>query len=159
MPARTPEALESALPSGTALEASVLRYLASCLGRRHGLAEGAVALASPAQPGKSTLGFDEMAALPDGRYAVLQFQRPRFHADTAYFELPLPRFCVMLRYPPRSAFYMLPIARTGKGTRDDWACLPDSTLVIDAQDLLALFNHAWLAQRAFRSTGNLGGSA
>ena len=148
MPARTPEGQESALPSGTALETSILLHLAGCLEQRYGPAEGAAALASPAQPGKSTLGLDAMAGLPDGRYAALQFKRPRFHVDTAYFELPLPQFCAMLRYPPGSAFYMLPIARTGKDMRDAWAPLLDGTLAIDARDLIAPFNHAWLVHRA-----------
>ena len=148
LPAGTPEGLESTLPSEAALETSILRCLAGCLEQRRGPAEGAVAPASPAQPEEDTLALDAMAGLPDGRYAALQFRRPRFHVDTAYFELPLPQFCAMLRYPPGSAFYMLPVARTDREMQDVQACLLDGTLAVDAQDLIALFNHAWLAHCA-----------
>ena len=171
MPAKTVKDLKSTVPSEIALETNVLRYLANCVERRRGLAEGAVTLTSPTQHEEKTLGFDAMAGLPNGRYAVLQFKRPtlhvdavsfglplhpsrpggcswgRAHVDAVSFELPLHQFCAMLRYPPRSAFYMLPIARTNKEMWDVRTCLLDSTLAIDAQDLFAPFSLACPAPR------------
>ena len=142
LPAKKVKDLESTRPSEIALETNVLRYLANCLERRCGLAEGAVTLTSPTQHEEKTLGFDAMAGLPDGRYAVLQFKRPEFHGDVIYFKLPLHQFCAMLRHPPRSAFYMLPIVFTNKAMWDIRTCLLSSVMAIDAQDLFAPFSLA-----------------
>ena len=148
LPAKKPGDLESTMPSEMALETNVLRYLANCLERRHGLAEGAVTLTSPTQPEENALGFDAMAGLPNGCYAALQFKRPKPQVAAVSFELPLRQFCAMLQYPPRSAFYILPIVCTNKEMWDVRTCLLDSTLAIDAQDLLAPFNQARLAHSA-----------
>ena len=156
MPAKKIEDLESTRPSEIALETNVLRYLANCLERRYGLAEGAVTLTSPTQHEEKTLGFDAMAGLPDGRYTVLQFKRPEFYGDTVHFKLPLHQFRAMLRCPSSSAFYILPIVRTNKEMWDLRTCLLDSTLAIDARGLLAPFDQQFaraMRGKRWASTG------
>ena len=56
--------LKDGLPSEMSLETNILRYLANCLERRHGLAEGAVVPVSPTQAEEHALGFDAAVCLP-----------------------------------------------------------------------------------------------
>lgn len=63
--------LAEQVPSEMSLETNILRYLANCLERRMDLDEGGVTMMSPTQPQEKYVGFDAMAGLPSGRYALL----------------------------------------------------------------------------------------
>ena len=132
MPARTIEDLVSTLPSETALETNVLRYLANCLERRYRLAEGTVTLTSPTQREEKGLGFDAMTSLPNGRYALLQFKRPKFCGSKVYFEIPSYQVSKLMRRELGSSFFVLPVVETNDEMWKAKTDLLNRTLMVDA---------------------------
>ena len=153
-----PRRLEDGPPSEMSLETNILRYLANCLERRHGLAEGAVVPVSPTQHEEHALGFDAMVGLPRGRYAVLQFKRPE-KADHggARFKMDDRQALTLLRYPRGSAFYVLPPVRTNGEMAGLGRCLLHRARIVDAWDVLAA---TLRSQRAARPAAacNYGGN-
>ena len=134
---RTLGELAESTPSEAGLEANILRYLAACIERQRCLPEGGVTITLPTQREERRLGFDAAADLSPGRYAVLQFKRPyEPKGGAASFCIQTDQFSTLLRYPPASAFYVLPAVRTN---RDMWgvrAGLLDRACLIDAWDLV-----------------------
>ena len=134
---RTLAGLAESTPSEAGLEANILRYLAACIERQRCLPEGWVAITLPTQPEEHKLGFDAAAGLSPGRYAVLQFKRPhKPKGGAASFHIETGQFCTLLRYPPGSAFYVLPAVETNRDMWDVRAGLLDRTCLVDAWDLV-----------------------
>ena len=122
-----------------ALETNVLRYLANCLERRRGHAEGTVTLTSPTQPEEKWLGFDAMTGLPNGRYVLLQFKRPEFCGGRMSFRIPSRQVSILMELEAGSSFFVLPVVWTNKEMWDAKTALLDCTFVVDARDLCAPF--------------------
>lgn len=103
-----------------------------------GLDEGGVTMTSPTQPQEKYMGFDAMAGLPSGRYALLQFKRPSVaSADSMRFTIGGDQLYALLRYPPRSAFYVLPPIDSEMDMWEAKASLLGRSRLIDAWDFLA----------------------
>ena len=132
MPAKAPEDLGSTRPSEMALETNVLRYLANCLERRYRLAEGDVTLTSPTQREEKWLGFDAMTRLPNGRYALLQFKRPKFCDSKVYFEIPSYQVSKLMERELGSSFFVLPVVETNDEMWMAKTDLLNRTLMVDA---------------------------
>lgn len=148
---------EDGAPSETSLEVNILRYLANCLERRRGLAEGAVVPVSPTQPMERWLGFDAIVGLPRGRYVALQFKRPEHVHGSARFELGDRQAMTLLRYPRGSAFYVLPPARTNGEMSGLGRCLLHRARLVDAWDVLAPIAASRGAARAASGGGSARG--
>ena len=148
---------EDGAPSEMSLEVNILRYLANCLERRRGLAEGAVVPVSPTQPMERWLGFDAMVGLPRGRYVALQFKRPERVHGSARFELGDRQAMTLLRYPRGSAFYVLPPARTNGEMSGLGRCLLHRARLVDAWDVLAPIAASRGAARAASGGGSARG--
>ncbi len=134
---RTLAGLAESTPSEAGLEANILRYLAACIERQRCLPERWVTITLPTQPEEHKLGFDAAARLSPGRYAVLQFKRPhKPKGRAASFCIETGQFCTLLRYPPGSAFYVLPAVETNRDMWDVRAGLLDRTCLVDAWDLV-----------------------
>ena len=127
-------------PSEMSLETNVLRYLANCIEWRGGLEEGSVAMASPTQNEEAHMGYDSQVGLPDGRYVLLQFKRPRPRRSHVSFKVPSGQVSALLGYPEHSSFFALPAVRTNDEMWRSGAALLDRTLVVDACDLCASFD-------------------
>ena len=135
--APSPAVLAGSLPSEAGLEVNILRYLAACIEERRRLPEGGVAITLPTQREERRLGFDAATDLSPGRYAVLQFKRPcKPKGGAASFKLQTDQFCTLLRYPPASAFYVLPVVKTNRDMWDVRAGLLDRACLVDAWDLV-----------------------
>lgn len=119
------------------LETNILRYLANCLERRMDLDEGGVTMTSPTQPQEKYVGFDAMAGLPSGRYALLQFKRPSVNTDSMRFTIEGDQLYALLRCPPRSAFYVLPPIDSNRDMWEAKASLLGRSRLVDAWDFLA----------------------
>lgn len=132
LPAKKVEDLESTLPSETALETNVLRYLANCLERRCCLPEGAVTLTSPTQREEKWLGFDAMTSLPNGRYVLLQFKRPKFCDSKVSFEIPSYQVSKLMGRELGSSFFVLPVVKTNGEMWKAKTDLLNRTLIVDA---------------------------
>ena len=135
-----PAILAGSLPSEAGLEVNILRYLAACIEERRRLPEGGVTITLPTQHEEHSLGFDAATYLSPGRYAVLQSKRPRRpKGGAASFKLQADQFCTLLRYPPASAFYVLPVVETNRDMWDARAGLLDRACLVDARDLIGPF--------------------
>ena len=152
--------LKDGLPSEMSLETNILRYLANCLERRHGLAEGAVVPVSPTQPEEHALGFDAAVGLPQGRYVVLQFKRPeKAGHGRARFRIGGGQALRLLRYPRGSAFHVLPPVRTNGEMAGLGRCLLRRACMVDAWDMLPPILRSWRpARTAPARSGGKGGS-
>ena len=152
--------LKDGLPSEMSLETNILRYLANCLERRHGLAEGAVVPVSPTQHEEQALGFDAAVGLPQGRYVVLQFKRPeKAGHGRARFRIGGEQALTLLRYPRGSAFYVLPPVRTNGEMAGLGRCLLRRACMVDAWDMLPPILRSWRpARTAPARSGGKGGS-
>ena len=150
-----PYLLEDRPPSEMSLEANILRYLANCLERRHGLAEGAVVPVSPTPHEEHALGFDAAVGLPPGRYAVLQFKRPvRWDGSgRACFKIGDEQALRLLQYPRGSAFYVMPPVRTNGDMGRLGRCLLRRARLVDAWDVLPSILQSWRPARAAVTSG------
>ena len=152
--------LKDGLPSEMSLETNILRYLANCLERRHGLAEGAVVPVSPTQAEEHALGFDASVCLPQGRYVALQFKRPeKAGHGRARFRIGGEQALRLLQYPRGSAFYVLPPVRTNGEMAGLGRCLLRRACMVDAWDMLPPIFRSWRpARTAPARSGGKGGN-
>ena len=152
--------LEDRPPSEMSLETNILHYLANCLERRRGLAEGAVVPVSPTQHEEHTLGFDAAVGLPPGRYVVLQFKRPARWAGrgSACFKIGDEQALRLLRYPRGSAFYVLPPVHTNAEIAGFGRCLLRRACMVDAWDILPSILQSWRLARAAAASGAVMGA-
>ena len=152
--------LKDGLPSEMSLETNILRYLANCLERRHGLAEGAVVPVSPTQAEEHALGFDAAVGLPQGRYVVLQFKRPeKAGHGRARFRVGGEQALRLLQYPRGSAFYVLPPVRTNGEMAGLGRCLLRRACMVDAWDMLPpILRSSRPARTAPARSGGKGGN-
>ena len=126
-------------PSEAGLEVNVLRHLANCLEEKRLPDEGGITITVPTQPEENKLGFDAATDLAPGLYVALQFKRPDPpKGGTTSFHAPTGQLCRLLRYPPKSAFYVLPAVETNTEMWKVRDGLLDRALLVDSWDLLPL---------------------
>ena len=125
-------------PSEAGLEVNVLRHLANCLEKKRRPDEGAVTITVPTQPEENKLGFDAATDLAPGLYVALQFKRPHDPENgAASFCLQTDQLCTLIRrYPPKSAFYVLPAVESNSEMWDAGDGLLGRACLVDAWDLL-----------------------
>ena len=130
--------------SEMSLETNILHHLANCLERKHGPAPGSITMTSPTQNEEADLGFDAVVGQPDGRYVALQFKRPDPCSTTPSFSIPAKQVRALSWWPPRSAFFVLPVVRTNRNLWDAGASLLDMSYMVDVWDLYARFDEIGL---------------